>query len=402
MKILIADDESSVRQSIRLILSSEPYEILESGDLKEISQLICNENPDAVLLDIHFKGQGTSLDLMPELARQFIPTIILSGAATAGEAAAAIKLGAYDYIEKPVSADRLKLTLRRCLENSKLQQQWHDLTARQGAGVQLTGRSAAVLQLRRLIEQYGKKDVRVLITGETGVGKDVVAQLLWKSSNRADKAFIIVNSAALPENLLESELFGHKKGSFTGATTDQIGKIEMADRGTLFLDEIGDLSPSAQTKLLRFLEAGEIQKVGSHQIRKVDVRLIAATSRNLEADIERGLFRTDLYYRLNVARIHVPPLRDRSEDIASLFSYFVVQFCRKFKEPEKRIEPGVVDLLCEYSWPGNIRELRNAAERAVLYPGPTILAAQIAEILPQQRSQGSPPGLSDSMAPSTR
>jgi len=382
MKILIADDEAAIRQSLRLILSSESYEILESGELAEVHSLIIKEQPDLLLLDIHFKG-ATSLDLMRRMISEQIqvPTIVLSGAASAAEAALAIKLGAYDFIEKPISADRLRLTIERCLESLSLRQSLQVMTNQPSLSVEIIGQSAETKKIRRAIEQYAKKDVKVLITGETGVGKEVVAQSIWKSSERAARPFIIVNSAAIPDNLIESELFGHRKGSFTGAVSDQVGKIEMADRGTLFLDEIGDLSPSAQTKLLRFLESGEIQKVGSNQIKKVDVRLVAATSRDLEKEIEKGLFRPDLFYRLNVARISIAPLRERTEDVAPLFSYFVNGFCSKFGEAPKVIAQEAIDALLEHSWPGNIRELRNVAERVSLISDARILREHLAQVL---------------------
>lgn len=221
------------------------------------------------------------------------------------------------------------------------------------------------------------------------MGKEVVAQNIWTSSSRSERPFIVVNSAAIPENLIESELFGHRKGSFTGAVSDQVGKIEMADHGTLFLDEVGDLSLGAQTKLLRFLESGEIQKVGSNQIKTVDVRLIAATSRNLEKDMERGHFRSDLFYRLNVARISLSPLRERHEDIAPLFSHFIEGFCRKFQEEPKMIDPEVLVALYGHSWPGNIRELRNVAERVVLIAGPRIMKEHLTQVLGNPTSRTS-------------
>ena len=382
MKILIADDDSAIRQSIRLILLGQAYELLECAELDEVYPLILKEQPDVVLLDIHFK-ERTSLELMRKFALngEQTPVIVLSGAATATEAAEAIKLGAYDFIEKPVSADRLRLTIDRCLENASLKQKFRSMTAQSTRATEILGRSEDTEKLRKIIAKFAGKDVRVLITGETGTGKEIVAQNLWRHSQRADRPLIVVNSAALPENLIESELFGHRKGSFTGAVSDQMGKIEMADRGTLFLDEVGDLSAGAQTKLLRFLEAGEIQKVGANQTKVVDVRLIAATSRDLEKEMEKGHFRSDLFYRLNVVRIALSPLRERKEDVMTLFSEFVNFFCLKFKEPTKLISPEVAEILESHTWPGNVRELRNVAERSVLMSDQRILKEHVRSII---------------------
>ena len=389
-KILVADDDRAIRQSIRLILTDQPYQITECGELDQVYNQILNTQPDLILLDVHFKDQ-TSVDLMRTLAKENhqIPVIILSGAATATEAADLIKLGAYDYIEKPLSAERLRLTIERGLENSKLRHKLQGINVAGRWGTQVTGRSAEAEKLRRQIEQFGPKDVRILITGETGTGKEVVAQNLWRASGRSDHPLLVVNSAAIPESLLESELFGHKKGSFTGAIADQVGKIEMADRGTLFLDEIGDLSTSAQTKLLRFLETGEIQKVGSNHSKTVDVRLIAATSRDLEKDMDKGSFRADLYYRLNVVRLTLAPLRERKEDIIPLFNEFITQFCQKFKEVPKTLSPDAADALESHSWPGNVRELRNVAERVVLSSEQRIVKEHIVAVLgPQSERRG--------------
>jgi len=382
MKILIADDEAAIRGSIKLILSDQPYEIIDCSELDLIHPTIAKDQPDLILLDVHFKNR-TSLDLMRQLAAEGeqIPIIVLSGAASAGEAAQAVKLGAYDFIEKPVSADRLRICIERCLENASLVQKFKSMTAPKGGGLEIIGKSQETENLRRMITKFADKDVRVLITGETGTGKEIVAQNIWQRSLRRTRPLIVVNSAALPENLIESELFGHRKGSFTGAVSDQMGKIEMADRGTLFLDEIGDLSSAAQTKLLRFLESGEIQKLGSNQIKTVDVRLIAATSRDLEKEMEKGNFRSDLFYRLNVVRISLAPLRNRREDISLLFNEFVNFFCQKFKEPRKIISPDVAEILVSHSWPGNVRELRNLAERAVLNADQRILKEHLQNIM---------------------
>lgn len=383
-RILIADDHKATRQSIRMLLTGEPYDLLEAADLDAAYEIITKESPDLVLLDIHFENKRTSISLLKRLASEqiTIPIIMLSGAATASEAADAIKYGAHDYLEKPVPGDRLKLTLSRGLEYARLKQQLQSVTIQKNSRSELIGRSDSIIKIRRQIGRFAPKDMKILITGETGTGKEVIAHNIWQNSSRSTKPFIIVNCAALPENLMESELFGHKRGAFTGAHSDQVGKIEMAHQGTLFLDEIGELSLSAQTKLLRFLESGEVQKVGASEIRKVDVRLIAATSRDLKKELASNHFRSDLFYRLNVVTIEVPPLSERSDDVPLLFSYFVKGFCKKYEEPEKLIDQDALQLLQCYPWPGNVRELRNIAEKAVVGSGNRILAEHIREMLP--------------------
>ncbi|MBI1860425.1 MAG: sigma-54-dependent Fis family transcriptional regulator [Deltaproteobacteria bacterium] len=384
-KILIADDHKATRQSIRMILSTEPYELIEASDLEETHRAIQANDPDLVLLDIHFGEKKTSLSLLKRLAEeQLEPTIImLSGAASAREAAEAIKYGAHDYLEKPVSADRLKVTISKGLEYSLLKRHLLQATSQSNQQREFVGRSERAAKVRRQITRFAANNITVLITGETGTGKDIVAHGIWQASERKHRPFVAVNCAAIPENLIESELFGHKRGAFTGAHADQIGKIVMAHQGTLFLDEIGELSLGAQTKLLRFIETGEIQRVGATELQKVDVRIIAATSRDLEKEMAQNHFRSDLFYRLNVVNIQVPPLRERAEDIPLLFTFFVRNLCRKYEEPEKLVDPEALALLSRCPWPGNVRELRNIAEKAVVMSGHRILAEHVEEWLPR-------------------
>ncbi len=365
--ILLSDDDPRFRQAAKLSLLGEPYQFIEAGTLKETWELIQASQPDLLVLDVHFKGEGTSLGLLSKMKEEgvSIPTVMLSGAASAAEAAQAIRMGAHDFLEKPISEERLRLTIDRTLGFMRLKSAVSALKPQIGS--QLLGDSQALAQVRRLIQQYAGRDVKVLITGETGTGKEVVASSIWKASSRADSPFIVVNASAIPDNLVESELFGHKKGAFTGATADQTGKIELADGGTLFLDEIGDLPLASQTKLLRFLETGEIQKLGGQKARRVDVRVIAATSWELERETEKGRFRADLFYRLNVGRIHIPPLRDRLEDVSVLFLYFIKSICQKIGEPTPEVSAEALELLKDYRWPGNVRELRNAAERCLAH-----------------------------------
>ncbi len=365
--LLIADDEKIIRESIKLTLMGGDYEFLEADNLDQAYSFMDLGLPDIMLLDVHFKHNETCLTLLEKLKEKgsAIPIVILSGAASASEAAAAIKLGAYDFIEKPVSTERLKVTLKNALEQAHTRASLKAIMSAPRLKNALIGKSPGLENVRNQIAQFAKYDVKVLISGETGTGKEVVANAVWQASSRSDKPFVTVNSAAIPETLIESELFGHKKGAFTGAIQNQIGKIEMADGGTLFLDEIGELSLSSQGKLLRFLETGEIQVLGANKTKKCDVRLIAATSRDLDEEMKHNRFREDLYYRLNVARIIIPPLKDRADDIIPIFSHFVAVFCEKYQEPLRTITEQAQKKLLAYAWPGNIRELRNAAERLV-------------------------------------
>jgi two-component system nitrogen regulation response regulator NtrX len=367
-KILLVDDEKRIRDSIRLTLSGGSYEIIEAEDPDEAYQKIQSEEVDLIFLDIHFSGTKTSLPLLEKLRNEgnIIPIVVLSGAASAKESADAIKLGAYDFLEKPVTSDRLILTLQNALRAFDSRARAERLPIIPSWSSNLIGSSAAMETTRDLISRYGSKDAKVLITGETGTGKEVIAHAIWLASERQKKPFIIVNSAAIPDSLIESELFGHRKGAFSGAISNQIGKIEMAHQGTLFLDEIGELSPHSQSKLLRFLETGEIQVLGSSRPKNCDVRLIAATSRDLPKEIKAGRFREDLFFRLNVARIEIAPLRDRKEDILPLFIHFIGTFCKRYGEAMPTVDIDAEKLLSKFAWPGNVRELRNVAERAIL------------------------------------
>lgn len=381
--ILLVDDEKRVRDGIKLSLSGLDYEIHETDSPDKAYALMRDHSPDVVLLDVHFEGGVTCLPLLEklQLEKSETPVLVLSGAASAKEAAEAMKRGAYDFIEKPVSAERLRLSVQHALEAVILKARHQAATTDRNKRSDIIGESPSILKVKELIDQYGRRDAKVLVTGETGTGKELVAQGLWKASLRKDKPFILINAAAIPDSLIESELFGHQKGAFTGALQNQIGKLEMADGGTVFLDEIGELSPVAQSKLLRFLETGEIQVLGSHKLKRCDVRLIAATSRDLPSEIKAGRFREDLYFRLNVARIEIAPLRERREDILAIFTHFISSIAQKYREADRVLETKAQKLLTSYSWPGNVRELRNVAERAVLLSQTKIDYALISDIL---------------------
>lgn len=388
--LLVVDDEKRVRDSIRLTLSGEGYEITEAEDLESAYRSISEGQPDLILLDVHFRGGQTCLSLLERLKSEDtkIPIILLSGAASAKEAADAMRLGAYDFLEKPIGAERLRITLQNALDASNLKSRTISATVEKNVRTDLIGDSSAIQKVKTLIGQFGRRDAKVLITGETGTGKELVAHGIWRASPRCDQPFIIVNSAAIPEALIESELFGHRKGSFTGATGNQMGKIEMANRGSLFLDEIGELSLSAQSKLLRFLESGEIQVIGENRAKKCDVRLIAATSRDLAQEIRAGRFREDLYFRLNVARIEIPALRERREDIIPIFQHFVATICRKYEEPVRFIDEDARSALFHFNWPGNVRELRNVAERVVLLSKNRVTRELVQDIIGKNSSSG--------------
>jgi two-component system nitrogen regulation response regulator NtrX len=368
-RILIADDDPIVRQSLMLMFFGEGIAIDEASSLNEAYQKISVDTYDILLLDVHFQNGETSLSLLERMRAENkeLPVIMLSGAASTTEAVRAIRIGAYDFLEKPPNEELLRLVIDRCLEDARLKS---TLAALSGSDTNLEtsfmGESEQSAEIRKKISRFASKDISVLITGETGTGKEVVAQCLRQGSSRLKKNFVAINAAAIPESLIESELFGHKKGSFSGAISNNIGKIGAANGGILFLDEIGDLSQASQSKLLRFLETGEIQSVGSTQTNKVDVRVIAATSRDLQQEIKRNHFRSDLFYRLSVANIHIPPLRERPEDIEPLFLFFVSQFAKRHQENIPSITSGAMALLRGYAWPGNVRELRNMAERLIV------------------------------------
>lgn len=383
-RLLVVDDEKPIRDAIRLALQGDSFVVEEAANLDAAYRCISSKDPpDLVLLDVHFPGGATCHGLLERLAAEAIsiPIVVLSGAASAKEAADAIRAGAYDFIEKPITSERLRVSLANALASFALKASLRTITTERKDGGQVLGASEALQTVKRLVGQYAAKDVKVLITGETGTGKEVVAHSLWENSLRKDKPFIIVNVAAIPETLIESELFGHKKGAFTGATSNQLGKIEMADGGTLFLDEIGELPVKSQGKLLRFLESGEVQTLGSTSAKRCDVRLIAATSRNLADEIIAGRFREDLFFRLNVARIELPPLRERGADTVTLFRHFVGEFSKRHQEKPRTIQKDVDAALMAHSWQGNIRELRNVAERAVLLSKDAITKELIEGIL---------------------
>ena len=382
-RILIVDDEESIRRSLAGILSDEGFETETVADgEKALTALREGEQaPDLVLLDIAMPGMDgiETLQALRE-ARPDLPVIMISGHGTIETAVEATRLGAFDFIEKPLDRDRLLLTLRNALDQGELRSRNEALRGRIADRYQLIGSSPAMENLRQTIRRVAATDARVLITGENGTGKELVARNLHAFSERCDGTWVEVNCAAIPQDLIESELFGHEKGAFTGAESRKIGKLEQANSGTVFLDEIGDMDLAAQAKVLRALEESTIQRVGGREILPLDVRVVAATNKDLEKEVELGTFREDLYYRLAVILISVPPLRERREDLPILAKAFVEEFCAESGARRKQIAPRAMSRLQAYGWPGNVRELRNLMERLVLMtPGPKIRA----EDLPQ-------------------
>ncbi|MFT7616697.1 MAG: two-component system nitrogen regulation response regulator NtrX [Planctomycetota bacterium] len=367
-KILIVDDEDSVRQSVSMILRYARHEVVEaSTGRRALAALKEHEDVVAVLCDVKMPEMD-GLEALSQVTELYpgLPVIMISGHGTIDTAVEATKRGAFDFLEKPLDQDRLMLCVRNALEQAALKTETKNLRGELSDKWRMLGDSLAMKEIKQTIERIGPTDARVLVTGDNGTGKELVARNLHAFSSRMSKPFIDVNCAAIPSELIESELFGHEKGAFTGADRQKTGRFEQADQGTLFLDEIGDMAQEAQAKVLRVLETNEVQRVGSGESIKVDVRVIAATNKNLEEEVTEGRFREDLLFRLNVIPIHLPPLRERPEDIQILLEKFTVEICHKYDMPPKNFSPEAQEHMKRLSWPGNVRELRNFSERAVL------------------------------------
>jgi len=382
-RILIVDDEQGIRKSLAGLLSDEGYEAHAAADGEAARAAVREHPPDLVLLDIAMPGRD-GIDVLEEMrqAWQRLPVIVMSGHGTIETAVRATQLGAFDFIEKPLGAEKLLLTIRHALERSRLERENRELRAKSIRAHEILGASAPIQRLKEQIQVAAPTNGWVLITGENGTGKEMVAKQLHVHSKRADGPFVEVNCAAIPEELIESELFGHEKGAFTGAIAQKRGKFELANGGTIFLDEIADMSLRTQAKILRILQEHKFERVGGTDTIEVDVRVIAATNKSLEKEIQEGKFREDLYYRLNVIPFHVPPLRERREDIPVLVKAFAEEFCVESGARPKPVTGRALALLQSYAWPGNVRELRNLVERLVLMsPGPRIRAQDLPEEL---------------------
>ena len=362
--ILIVDDEPSILQSLGGLLSDEGFEVMSAFNGYEALKIIDAESPDLVLLDIWMPGMD-GLEVLSEIKKEnpFIQVIMITGHGTIDTAIKATKLGAYDFIEKPLSIDRVIVAINNALNFRRLEEENRYLRKKTLEKHSIDGNSLPVEALKKQIAVAAPTDAWILITGENGTGKELVARTIHHLSPRAQGPLIDVNCAAIPEDLIESELFGHEKGAFTGATSKKRGKFELADNGTLFLDEIGDMSLKTQAKILRVLQEQEFQRVGGSRIIRVNVRVIAASNKDLERQIAEQAFREDLYYRLNVFPITVPPLRDRIEDIPILVELFLAEASRQNRRQKKKITADAMAVLARYPWPGNVRELKNLVER---------------------------------------
>src|SRR6516164_3138592 len=373
-RILVIDDEAAIRDSLRMTLEYEGYEFLGAATGQEGLALAEREAPDLVLLDVKMPGMD-GIEVLERLRNMNdqLPIVVISGHGTISTAVEATKKGAWDFIEKPFASERVLVSLRNALDQRQLRDENRSLKKAVEIRHQMIGDSAALKQVMAAVARAAPTNATVLITGESGVGKELVARTIHRNSLRSRERFVQVNCAAIPEELIESELFGHEKGSFTGATEKQVGKFEQADRGTIFLDEVGDMSAKTQAKVLRVLQEGEVERLGSAKTIKVDVRVIAATNKDLEDEIAEGRFREDLYFRLAVIPVHVPPLRERSEDIPALVRHFADLFSRENNRRAQRFTPAALDALQKARWKGNVRELRNTVERLlIMTPGDSI------------------------------
>jgi len=375
--VLIVDDEGSIRESLSEIFKDEGYYVLTSSSGEEAIETVKEQSPDLIFLDIWLSGID-GIQTLEEIKglKPDLPIIMISGHGNIELAVKATRIGAYDFLEKPLSLERVLLAAKRALEKQALETEYkalkQDLTKR----FRLIGSSQKMTILKEQIDMAAQSNSRVLIMGESGSGKELVARFLHENSKRVGKPFIEVNCAAIPQELIESELFGHEKGSFTGAFERKKGKFELADEGTLFLDEVGDMSLSAQSKVLRVIETQEFQRVGGSRNIKVDVRIIVATNKDLREEVKKGNFREDLLYRLDVIPIIVPPLRERKDDIPSLVEYFLEYFSSEYGQKLKKITPEAIKMLETHDWPGNIRELRNVIERLVIMTPPDTINAR--------------------------
>lgn len=381
-KLLLIDDEADVQYSFQRIFDSPEIELATASSGEEGLKAIPRFKPDLVIMDVRMGGISglETLRRIRQIDSRLL-VILMTAYGTTQTAIEAMKLGAFDYLLKPFDVPRLKEIVAHALKAARDMKQvvsYQPLLEKEDYDVGIVGRSESMQRVFKLIGQLAASDATALITGESGTGKELVARAIYHHSNRSQQPFLAVNCAAIPEQLLESELFGHERGAFTGATVQRIGKFEQCHQGTLFLDEIGDMTPTTQTKILRVLQSGTFERVGGNTPLQVDVRIIAATNKPLEQAVAARQFREDLFYRLNVVRIHLPPLRERPEDIRLLVNYFLKKLARDQQQPPKSIAAGVLKALEQYHWPGNIRELENVLRRAlVVAKGGAILSSDL-------------------------
>ena len=392
-KLLVVDDDTLILDCFRYAFPPELLSLETATTAAEALSLFRQQSFDAVITDVRLPD-SSGLQLLQDLQTLDgkVPVILMTGHGTANTAIEAMRRGAFEYLLKPLDLDALQSVVDRALETSRMTRTLvkiaRDTEPDQGVDDLLVGQCPAMQEVYRQIGRVAGQDVTVLILGESGTGKEVVARAIYQYSKRADKTFLAINCAAIPENLLESELFGHEKGSFTGAERKRIGKFEQCDGGTLFLDEIGDMTPLTQTKVLRVLQDQQFERVGGQEMVRTNVRLIAATNRHLTEMMEHGTFRSDLYYRLNVYTIHLPPLREREGDLPLLVNHFLKRFSRELGKDVRSLSPEAMDLLTDYPWPGNLRELQSVLKHAVVEAtGPVILSEFLPGVVDAIRSE---------------
>jgi two-component system nitrogen regulation response regulator NtrX len=397
-RILVIDDEAAIRDAMRMILEYEGYECVLAASGPDGLAAIEREMPDLVFLDVRMPGMD-GLEVLDRIrvVSDTLPVVIVSGHGTVATAVEATKRGAFDFIEKPLESERVLVTVRNAIDRGRLVTENRALKRAESVKYEMVGQSPALARVTEAIRRAAPTNATVLLLGESGVGKELVARAIHRNSQRSRERFVQVNCAAIPEELIESELFGHEKGSFTGATEKQIGKFEQADRGTIFLDEVGDMSPKTQAKVLRVLQEGEVERLGSSRTLKVDVRVIAATNKNLDEEIEKGVFREDLYFRLSVVPIAVPPLRERPDDVPLLIRHFTDRFARENNFKPRRFTAAAMEVLQRHRWKGNIRELKNTVERLlIMAAGDAIDAADVRDVLRVDKPAAEPVPAKDS------
>ena len=379
-QVLLVDDEANIRRMLGALLRDEGLTVVEAPNGNAALLTVDQADPDVILLDLLMPPGPDGLETLSRLRERgrLTPVIMMSGKAQLTDAVRAVKLGAFQFLEKPLTPEAVLVTVRAALELDRTRAQNRALQAELARRANLIGDSPAMQQVRALIDRVGPTEARVLVTGESGTGKELVAAAVHAASRRMNRAFVTVNCAAIPRDLVESEMFGHERGAFTGATERRLGRFELAHEGTLFLDEIGDLSAEAQAKLLRTLETGELQRIGAETTLHTDVRVVSATNRRLEEEVSAGNFREDLFFRLNVFPIALPPLRDRLEDLPALVAHLAERV-----RPRQAVTftPAAFEALSSYSWPGNVRELANLVERLSILCGPTVDAAAVRGVI---------------------
>ncbi len=390
-QVLLVDDEANIRRMLGALLRDEGLTVAEAPNGNAALLLVDQADPDVILLDLLMPPGPDGLETLARLRERgrLTPVIMMSGKAQLTDAVRAVKLGAFQFLEKPLTPEAVLVTVRAALELDRTRAQNRALQAELARRANLIGDSAVMQRVRALIERVGPTEARVLVTGESGTGKELVAAAVHAASRRVSRAFVTVNCAAIPRDLVESEMFGHERGAFTGATERRLGRFELAHEGTLFLDEIGDLSAEAQAKLLRTLETGELQRIGAETTLRTDVRVVSATNRRLEEQVAEGNFREDLFFRLNVFPISLPPLRERLEDLPVLVAHLAERV-----RPRRAVTftPAAFEALSAYSWPGNVRELANLVERLSILCGPTVDAAAVRGVIRGGPSVQAPSG----------